>query len=253
MRLQLQPGNRRHRPEQQRLIGAGVNVAPAPCKGEKRRPGWRGGSRQTHCVDRVHRAYDLVMDQKPTPADTCITRAWRAHQGEIEGYLRRRVSNGEQAADLLQTVFLKALHEGRNFCSLREPRAWLFAVARNALADYLRSRHVFDPLPDEIEDEAEDTPAVDTLADCLPFALAELDAADRDVINLCELQGMKQKDYAALRGLSLAATKSRVLRARVRLREALVLACGVRFDAASGRVCCYVPRAASTNSETKSA
>ncbi len=185
------------------------------------------------------------MDLQPTPAETCITRAWRAHQAEIEGYLRRRVGDGEQAADLLQTVFLKALHEGRNFCNLREPRAWLFAVARNALADHLRTRHVFDALPDEIEVEADDTPAVDTLADCLPFALAALDAADRDVITLCEPQGMKQKDYAALRGLSLAATKSRV-------REALVAACGVRFDAASGRVCCHVPRAASTRPETAS-
>lgn len=57
------------------------------------------------------------------PVETCIARAWREHQAEIEGYFRRRVGDGEQTANPLQTVFLKTLHEGRNVCNLRESRA----------------------------------------------------------------------------------------------------------------------------------
>jgi len=163
------------------------------------------------------------------------------HQREIEGYLRHRLGDGEQAADLLQTVFLKALHEGRKFCELREPRAWLFAVARNALADHLRLAHSHEPLPDDIAAPAEDPTPVDTLADCLPVALAALDSADRDILTQCDLHGMTQKDYASRHGLSLAAAKSRLLRARTRLRALLVSTCGVRFDAATGRVCCSLP------------
>ncbi|MGC8806978.1 MAG: sigma-70 family RNA polymerase sigma factor [Thiomonas sp.] len=176
------------------------------------------------------------------PAETCVTRAWRVHQAEIEGYLRHRLGDGELAADLLQTVFLKALHEGRRFCELREPRAWLFAVARNALADHLRVRHVAEPLPEELAAPSDEAEPVDTLADCLPVALAALDPDDRDVLSRCDLQGMTQKDYAQANGLSLPAVKSRVLRARARLRLLLVERCGVRFDAATGRVCCSVPR-----------
>ncbi|MGC8506660.1 MAG: sigma-70 family RNA polymerase sigma factor [Thiomonas sp.] len=176
------------------------------------------------------------------PAETCVTRAWRVHQAEIEGYLRHRLGDGELAADLLQTVFLKALHEGRRFCELREPRAWLFAVARNALADHLRVRHVAEPLPEELAAPSDEAEPVDTLADCLPVALAALDPDDRDVLSRCDLQGMTQKDYAQANGLSLPAVKSRVLRARARLRARLVDLCGVRFDAATGRVCCSVPK-----------
>ena len=75
------------------------------------------------CIDKIGCAYDQAMDLQPTPAETCFTRAWREHQAEIEGYLRRRVGDGGQAADLLQTVFLEALPEGRNFRNLRKPRA----------------------------------------------------------------------------------------------------------------------------------
>lgn len=174
--------------------------------------------------------------------ETCVTRAWRKHHSEIEGYLRHRVGDGEQAADLLQTVFLKALHQGRNFCDLEAPRAWLFTLARNALADHLRKFHPHDALSEDIPAESSEQSAVDTLSDCLPQALASLTNEDRDILDLCELQGMTQRDYAGLRGLSLPATKSRVLRARARLRQAFVHVCGVRFDPQTGLVCCHVPQ-----------
>lgn len=176
--------------------------------------------------------------------ETCVTRAWRKHHSEIERYLRHRVGDGEQAADLLQTVFLKALHQGRNFCTLNEPRAWLFTLARNALADHLRTLHPHDALSEDLPVESGEEPAVETLSDCLPQALASLTIEDRDVLDLCELQGMTQRDYATLRGLSLPAAKSRVLRARVRLREAFVRVCGVRFDPQTGLVCCHAPQTA---------
>lgn len=52
---------------------------------------------------------------------------------------------------------------------------------------------------------------------------------------------MSQEDYARLKGLTLAGAKSRVQRARKRLRAHLTGVCQVRFDEA-GRVCCFVPR-----------
>jgi len=174
-------------------------------------------------------------------ADTCVTRAWRAHQAEIHAFLRQRLGDADMASDLLQGVFLKALHEGRRFCTLEDPRAWLFRVARNALTDQFRRRRPHVDLPEDLT-HADDSPVpVDTLADCLPVILATLSDEDRDVLKHCELAGMTQRQYADMRDLSLSAVKSRALRARKRLREALVRQCGVRFDRDTGQVCCYVP------------
>lgn len=175
--------------------------------------------------------------------DSCLMRAWRRHEGELRGYLRRRMRDSTTADDLLQNVFLKALAQGPRFCALDNARAWLFQVTRNALADHLRLARDSLELPDDLVQDTDDPLPVDTLVDCLPRALAELPLEDRDALIRCDLDGMRQADYARLTGLTLAGAKSRVQRARKRLRAHLTTQCQVRFDGA-GKVCCFVPRAA---------
>jgi RNA polymerase sigma-70 factor (ECF subfamily) len=96
-------------------------------------------------------------------------------------------------------------------------------------------------LPDDLAAEHHETAAVESLAACLPRALSELSEDDREAITRCDLEGMTQEDYAHLKGLTLPGAKSRVQRARKRLREHLTGACQVKFDTA-GKVCCFVPR-----------
>ncbi|QFX96310.1 DNA-directed RNA polymerase sigma-70 factor [Acidithiobacillus thiooxidans ATCC 19377] len=182
-----------------------------------------------------------AMNHALKPLETCVTHAWKMHQAEIFGFLRHRLGDDDLSADLLQLVFLKALHEGRRFCELREPRAWLFTVARHVLTDNFRSQRDYVDLPEELAEPVAEVPAVDSLADCLPHVFTLLETADRDILTCCELQGMTQKAYALSHGLSLAAAKSRLLRARLRLRAALMTVCEVRFDADSGQVCCHLP------------
>jgi RNA polymerase sigma-70 factor, ECF subfamily len=171
----------------------------------------------------------------------CLMQAWRQHERELRGYLRHRLGDPIAAEDLLQDIFIKALTQGQRFCALDNARAWLFTVTRNALADLLRLAHDTVELPDDLHHETEEPVAVDNLAQCLPRALAEISAADRDAIAHCDLHGMPQEDYAKLKGLTLAAAKSRVQRARKRLRRHLTTACQVSFDD-SGKVGGFVPR-----------
>lgn len=142
---------------------------------------------------------------------------------------------------MLHDLFLKALRQDKKFCEIANARAWLFEVARNALADRLRLKKEQVELPDDLAAEHEETPAVESLAVCLPRALSELSEEDREAITCCDLEGMSQEAYARLKDLTLPGAKSRVQRARRRLREHLSHACQVKFDAA-GKVCCFVPR-----------
>jgi RNA polymerase sigma-70 factor (ECF subfamily) len=83
----------------------------------------------------------------------CVSSAWQAHESELPGYLRHRLSDADAADDVLQDVFVKAMRHGQGFCTLDNPRAWLFQVARNALVDRARTTHPMEPLP-EGPDEA---------------------------------------------------------------------------------------------------
>lgn len=171
----------------------------------------------------------------------CLTTAWTAHESELRGWLRRRVGNNALADDLLQDLFLKALRQGERFCAVENARAWLFEVARNTLADHLRVARPMVALPDDLVAPFEDIDTVDTLTACLPRVLSELNPDDREALTLCDLQGMAQADFARLKSLSLSAAKSRVQRARVRLRAQMSLVCQVQVDD-GGRVSDFVPR-----------
>lgn len=183
-------------------------------------------------------------------ASPLILAAWSQHETALRRWLLSRAPVKADVDDLLQEVFIKALRQGENWQTVAQPRAWLFEVTRNTFIDHLRSAHRHLPLPDDLdswpekaEGEDEGVVTVDSLAQaCLPRVLAELNAQDREAIELCDLQGMAQADFARLKRLSLSAAKSRIQRARQRMRERMTTACQVHFDE-TGRVDDFVPRA----------
>lgn len=171
----------------------------------------------------------------------CLTTAWSAHEAELRNWSRRRLRDPAEVDDLMQDLFLKALRQGERFCSVHNARAWLFEVARNTLADRLRVARDTVEMPDNLAAALDDSDTVDRLTACLPRVLSELSHEDRDAITQCDLQGVPQADFAAASGLSLSAAKSRLQRARQRLKARMAQVCQVQLDDA-GHVADFVPR-----------
>ena len=164
----------------------------------------------------------------------CLMQAWHLNEGE-------RLGNPQDADDALQELFLKALRQQERFCEIANARAWLFEVARNALADRLRLSKDMVELPPDLAAPATEVRPVDSLAACLPRVLRELAPDDREAITLCDLGGMTQEAFARQKGLTLPGAKSRVQRAPRRLRERLGRACRVSLEP-GGQVSDFVPR-----------
>jgi len=171
----------------------------------------------------------------------CLMQTWHQVEPELHVWPLKRLGDRADADDMLQDLFLKAIRQQDRFCELRNARAWLFELARNALIDRLRVTREQIELPEDLVTDVTEVAAVDSLAACLPRVLSELSAEDREALSLCDLQGMSQHDYADLKGISLPGAKSRVQRARKRMRAQLASACQLRFDAA-GKVSDFVPR-----------
>lgn len=172
----------------------------------------------------------------------CMNSAWQQHAAELRAWLRSRVAQPQDLDDVMQDLFIKAMVQGDRFCDIQNTRAWLFEVMRNTLTDRLRIQRDVVNLPESLTAEEGDWVAVDQLSVCLPRVLSELGPADREAIELCDLQGLPQADYAQQKGLSLSTAKSRLQRARVKLREHLSQVCQVQLNA-QGRVENFVFRA----------
>lgn len=181
----------------------------------------------------------------------CLMRAWEANEEELKGWLKQRASSPEQAEDWLQELFLKALQHKERFCTLDNARSWLFRLAHNLTTDTYRKHHptlLDDILPEHrqtleaqlIQDNTPPAPPLLELQTCMLRVLSELPPEERDVLTCCDIERMKQQEYARRNHLSLPAVKSRIQRARRTLRSQMVDACQIQFK--DDQVCCFTPR-----------
>lgn len=172
----------------------------------------------------------------------CLMQAWHTNEHELRRWLLKQSLTREQTEDFLQEMFIKSMKQGQKFCAIENPRAWFFIMAKRMLIDQFRTQknwvELDEYMPEPLTDKAM---PVDSLTVCLPRVLNELSEQNRQAIQLCDIDGMTQAEFAHLTGLSLSGAKSRLQRARLALAAQLKTACQVKFDE-SGAVCCFTPR-----------
>ena len=171
--------------------------------------------------------------------------AWNEHEKFLKNWLIKETGNHDQALDLLQDLFVKSLQNKEHFCTLTDAKSWLFRVAKNSVIDsYRKSKLEIGTVcseTDEIEEAKEKkATTIVKLQHCLERVISELDDDDKEVIELCDMKGVPQAHYAHTKGLSLSATKSRIQRARKKLRQQMITSCDVQFE--QQKVCGFTPR-----------
>lgn len=161
---------------------------------------------------------------------------------QLSGFVRRRVSNPADAEDLLQDVLLKVVSSpGPNEANKLLP--WVFAIARNGVIDYYRKRGRKPPhVPLDGDALPDDRGYAPELNGGLDIALEEfirgLSEQDQRVLKTVDLNGVSQKDYAKDLGIAYATAKSRVQRARKRLRRAIEDCCRIELDRRGSPIGC---------------
>lgn len=143
----------------------------------------------------------------------------------LYGFVRFRVGDPHLAEDVTAHVFERALSR---LATVHEPdrlRAWLFTIARRAIADHYRSHRSDAPLA-TAEDLAHlwaESPESEALRReerrRLAAYLAELADREREVLGLRFAAGLTNREIAAVLRLSEANVGQIVHRAIVKLRQ----------------------------------
>jgi RNA polymerase sigma factor (sigma-70 family) len=150
------------------------------------------------------------------------------HAQAIYGYCVRRTGDSCVAEDLLSIVFLEAWRR-RLDARVDDGKVlpWLYGIAANVLRNQRRSlrryRAALARLPLELAepDFSDDAAArVSATAEAQGFMrdLDRLTSRERDVWSLVEWEGLSAAEVAAALGVSEAAVRTRLVRARARLR-----------------------------------
>ena len=150
------------------------------------------------------------------------------HGDTVHGYCARRTGSLDAADDLVSVVFLEAWRR-RGEVELVDDRVlpWLYGIAGRTLQRRWRTtrrhRAALDrlPRPEPHPDHADDVAArLDDQRhlDQLQAAFARLRPAEREVLTLCVWQGLDYASAAVALGVPIGTVRSRLSRARARLR-----------------------------------
>jgi RNA polymerase sigma-70 factor (ECF subfamily) len=159
-----------------------------------------------------------------------------AYQGTAYNVAYRVIGDGDAAADACQDAFLKAYkainqYRGGSF------KSWLMRIVTNTCYDQLRYKKrrpansledmTENPGPDRIKlvngsERPEERVLRDELADLLQLGIGQLSEDQRIVLVLNDVQGFSYQEIAEIIDQPLGTVKSRLSRARRRLREFLL-------------------------------
>src|SRR3984957_924005 len=161
----------------------------------------------------------------------------RRYEGKIFRLAQHITQNREDAEDVLQETFLKAYEHLDQFQGNSKFYTWIVRIAVNQALMKLRRRKTDRSVSlDETIDTGEDTIvreiaawdedpeqqfSRDELGEILDSAIKGLEPPYRSVFVLRDIEDLSTEETADALGLSIPAVKSRLLRARLQLREKL--------------------------------
>ncbi|PKV44699.1 RNA polymerase sigma-70 factor (ECF subfamily) [Janthinobacterium sp. 61] len=164
----------------------------------------------------------------PTHASHLST-LYSEHHGWLYGWLRGKLGNRAEAADLAQDTFLRLLGKRDAEC-LREPRGYLATIARGLLIDRYRRQALEHAYLEALAQQAEpvsmcaETHAIiiETLL-AIDRLLDSLGARTRAIFLLAQIEELSYVDISRRLGISLPTVKKHLVRAYT---ECLMLAAG---------------------------
>jgi RNA polymerase sigma-70 factor, ECF subfamily len=171
---------------------------------------------------------------------------WEEFHPRIKQFILKRIPDEHNAEDILQEVFLKIHARIDTLRDEEKLQSWMYQIARNVIADYYRQHKATVALSEALLLPEEPVVDDDVVKDLLPGVRRMVDSLPdeyRQALLLTEYEGLTQRELAERLGLSLSGAKSRVQRAREKLKTMLLDCCHFEFDRL-GKIIDYQPRCA---------
>lgn len=165
----------------------------------------------------------MVNDLSGKLAEARFAELYRDHMRALLGYALRRCADPDDAADVVAETFLAAWRRLADVPVGEEARLWLFGAARNVLANHDRSARRRDRLTERLRAELDRQLPTHRVPEASPIleALASLPEPDRELLMLVGWEELTPTEAARALGITSMAARTRLHRARRRLRAQL--------------------------------
>ena len=149
-----------------------------------------------------------------TPAE-----AFDRYHRAVFSFAYRLTQHGDLAEDLTQDCFLTLLRAPHRFDEARgDMKTFLFAITRNLALKHYRDRRLEEPIDEADPPAAIGPDANRDVSSAVAGAVAALPHLQQEALILFEYEGFTLEEIAQVTGADVGAVKSRLHRARERLR-----------------------------------
>jgi len=162
-----------------------------------------------------------------------IDQVWSQFSDALRRWFGARARGGLDAEELLQETLVRLAGGLSELADADRLGPYVWTTARRVLIDARRAQ-VMAELEEEPEAGAEVEDVTREVAGWLNGFLSELDEDDRTVLARADLEGRPHAEVAEQLGIGVKAMRSRLHRARHRLRARLLACCEIQLDARGG-------------------
>jgi RNA polymerase sigma-70 factor, ECF subfamily len=144
---------------------------------------------------------------------------YERHSDALYHFIRARLRDPFEAADVMQEVFLEIWRAAGRFEGRSAARTWIFGIARNKAVDRMRRRdRTVPPGPDaDLPDNAPNPEAITEAASDaarLRNCISRLSDTHRSAIHLAFYEDLTYPEIAEIEGVPLGTIKTRILHAK---------------------------------------
>lgn len=152
----------------------------------------------------------------------------KVYQRRIFNFIRGMVRNNEDAEDITQEAFVKALFGIRSLKNPASFKSWLFRIAHNLSLDFVRKKRpklvdTEEHLRESYVDES--TPREELTREYLRRHVRKcldlLNEQQRSILVLCDLEGLSYREISEALEIPFGTVQSRIFYARKRLKDHL--------------------------------
>ncbi|OWT71646.1 RNA polymerase subunit sigma [Achromobacter sp. HZ28] len=154
---------------------------------------------------------------------------YRNHHGWLQGWLRRKLGNGCDAADLAHDTFVRVLR-GRSQETIREPRAYLATIAHGLVVSHWRRKALEDAWletlaaqPEPVAPSPEQRALILETLEQIAALLDGLPDRVREIFLYSQIDGLTYPMIASQLGITVNAVQKAMTRAVTQCYKALYL------------------------------
>jgi RNA polymerase sigma-70 factor (ECF subfamily) len=166
---------------------------------------------------------------------------WKRFRGDLRGFISKRIRDSAQVDDILQDVFIKIHKRIEDLTEAKSLKSWIFQITQNAITDFYRKqgRSLETNSEGDVDSTADEKTDLDTperhesreqVLSAVQSMMECLSEDDRAILWRIEAGEVSQVELASELGMTVPGAKSRVQRARTKLKKLLLACCDFERD-----------------------